>query len=358
MTKLHQPSAVTMRDVAEATGLSLGTISLTLNGKAGVSEATRQRVLDAVERMGYVRSPIGAITNRKASGLYGTLLPISTGWLFKRVSSGISLAAEVCDLPVFVHHTQLRPHFEARMLQIFTHLRMNGLLITAVPGDHNARSFERLSDAGWKMVQLERRAKGIRGPFIGSDNHAAARAMTQRLIAKGHRRIGVVHDQDRAGRSLSPADDERRAGYRAAMEAAGLAVDPGWSMTCDPADPEGAAPLAWLKSGQRPDALLWCSNHRVHTLIEFLDATGRVNGRDTDVILFDPDIDWDYAGQVFTCVFQDGLEMGRRGFELLAGVNESVLKDAPAPSWPVDLEVRLPCLTAEYGGLAVRRLET
>ncbi len=209
---------VTLAEVAAAAGVSPSTVSRILNGSAVVSAAKQQAVHEAIARLGFVPNPV-------ARGLAGGRT-LSVGVITQALDSpfyGIAMRgieeslAPTGYIPLFVSgHWDERE--EMRCIDTLRARRVDGLIIlTGRLGDGA------LADCARTMpVVVTGRALSAPGLFaIDFDNFEGGRLATEHLLALGHRRIAFI-----SGDPKHPDALERLRGYRAALEAAGVAYDP------------------------------------------------------------------------------------------------------------------------------------
>ena len=106
----HRP--LTLRDVSEASGVSEMTVSRVLRNRGDVSDATRERVLNAAKRLGYVPNKIaGALASQRVN-LVAVIIPSLSNMVFPEVLSGISRVLETTDLQPVVGVTDYLPEKE------------------------------------------------------------------------------------------------------------------------------------------------------------------------------------------------------------------------------------------------------
>jgi len=332
------PESVTIRDVARRAGVSVGTASLALNNRPHISEAKRRKVLQAVTDLGYLPNVIGKALNRCRCGIIGVVVPVASPPHFPTIVAGINAAAESQGKPIFVSYSQDRADIEARMLKIFQHLYVDGVVLAAAPGRENVSLVRSLMDSGMVIVQVERYLPDIRGDFVGSDNRATAYDCTRRLLEKGHRRVGCIMTT-----YAYSVNDERYTGYLGALQEAGIEPRPEWMLRLSRED-WGADALQrirrFLTAPEAPRAVLSCVSFAEPLLPQVLNEQGWLNGRDVDVVLFDADPAADLGGQPFTIVVQDRRGMGREAARVL--LQRAQEADAQHRT-DHRIELRLPC---------------
>ncbi|RWZ53193.1 LacI family transcriptional regulator [Labedella phragmitis] len=205
-------------DVARIAGVSKSTASRALTGGGYVSEATRQRVLDAAARIGYVASTNAAslVTGRTKN--VGVIIPFVNRWYFGEVLEGVEDALLACDYDLTLYN--VRPGSASRS-RIFEHFlarkRFDGIITIGL--DLSPAELERLRSLDRPVVSLGAQVEGASSVAI--DDVAVSRLATEHLIGLGHTRI--VHIGGGRSEDLHGTVHGRRLrGYLDAMEDAGL----------------------------------------------------------------------------------------------------------------------------------------
>jgi LacI family transcriptional regulator len=228
---------VTLSDVAARAGVSPATVSRVLNGNYPVAEATRERVLRAVDELDYVLNGPASALAAATSDLVGVLVDDIADPFFGIIASaaqaqiggpggraGGERLAVVCG-------TGGAPERELTCLTLLQRQRAAAVVLTGGAVEdpaHSAalaRALRRLTAAGTRAILLGRPPLPHAGPGITAltfDNRAGARALTAHLVELGHRRIGCV-----AGPPRRTTTRHRLEGHRAALAAAGIEEPPG-----------------------------------------------------------------------------------------------------------------------------------
>ncbi len=213
--------SITIRDVAEAAGVSTATVSRALRGLPHVDAETRARVEQVAREMDYVVSPSAS---RLASGRTGTvalIAPFLARWFFSTVLSGVEGVLQNASIDLLVFEVGDPAVAAARMpAERRLRGRVDGLLVVSLPSEES--SVAEILGLGLPVSLIGATAPGV--PSVSIDDVAAARTATQHLINVGHERIGIISGQpDPSG--FTPANDRRR-GYLEAMSIAGFHADP------------------------------------------------------------------------------------------------------------------------------------
>jgi LacI family transcriptional regulator len=214
-TPAGDPAATpSIYEVARVAGLSVATVSRALNDKGPVRAETRQRVLDAVERLGYVPHSAARMLSTRKTMSIGVLLPDMHGAFFSEIVRGIDLAARAAGYHLLVSGSHSDAAETAALLQTL-HGRVDGLILMA-PALGGA----------WLQKALPRRVPVVlinddgtdgRHDSLRIDNRRGARLAVEHLLALGHRAVAFL-----GGPEGNADAAERLAGYREALVAAGL----------------------------------------------------------------------------------------------------------------------------------------
>lgn len=210
----------TIRDVAEAAGVSIATVSRALHGQPRVSEATRLKVLEVATALRYVASPSAASLASGQTMAIGVVAPFVNRWFFASV---VHAAEEVLrsagyDLLLYSLGTdaaERRRAFSGDLLR----KRVDGVLVLGLqPSAEEARA---LSAAGGPVAIVGATVPGWSSVRI--DDYAAERCATEHLLRLGHRRVAFVggHPDDVLH---ADAPIARQTGWRDALREAGCAA--------------------------------------------------------------------------------------------------------------------------------------
>lgn len=211
----------TLRDVAALAGVGFKTVSRVVNGEPGVSPDTQRRVERAIAALGY--QPNLTASNLRRSGgktaTVGLMLedvanPFSSA--VHRAISDVAVGRGVAVLAASLDEDAAR---EQATAEAFIRRRVDGLVIAPTGPDQSYL----LKDvqAGLAAVFIDRPPAFLDADVVVATNHAGAREATEHLLTGGHRRIAFLGDLQ----AIATARD-RYAGYQAALERAGIPVDP------------------------------------------------------------------------------------------------------------------------------------
>ena len=222
---------MTLRDVSEASGVSEMTVSRVLRGRTDVSAETRERVLGAARRLGYVPNRIaGALASQRVN-LVAVIVPSMSNMVFPEVLAGISEGLEGSGLQPVVGLTRSDPGHEDQVIYDMLSWRPAGVIVAGVEHSDAARAM--LAAADCPVVEIMDSDGEPVDSLVGISQRRAGETMAQAIVAAGYRQIGFVgtrmaHDHRAA---------KRLAGFEAGLAEHGLAL-------IDRADYAGSSSLA------------------------------------------------------------------------------------------------------------------
>jgi DNA-binding LacI/PurR family transcriptional regulator len=211
----------TIYDVADRAGVSISTVSHTLNRPHRVNAATRQRVLDAIDELGYVPKATAMAHARKAVGRIGVLAPFSSYESYTRRLKGILREAQGEATEIVVYDQESAASATSPLLSALPMTRrLDGLVIMGLPlDDHLA---DRLLAQGLPTVLVDSTRPELDSIVI--DDHAAGHRVGTHLIETGRRSFAYVSEAQRSDAYLSQGQ-LRRNGLRRAATDAGIDPD-------------------------------------------------------------------------------------------------------------------------------------
>ncbi|MGN9847179.1 LacI family DNA-binding transcriptional regulator [Nonomuraea sp. H19] len=298
--------------IAREAGVSVATVSKTLNGRSDVSAHTRRLVGEVLERRGYPRQRI-----KPARGsLVDVMLQRLDSVYALAILGGVEEAAWRMGVDLVVSAVVARTKNgqpPPAWLDRLSARDSAGVLLVRTPPTATQRAW--LADHGIPAVIVDPRRKPPRGvPVVVSANRAGARTAIEHLIGLGHERVAIV-----TGRPGVPCAAERLAGYRDAMAAAGLRIDPRWE-GCGYFQSEGALRatrelLAALP--EPPTAVFACSDPMAVGVCQALGERGLRVPDDVSVVGYDDSWAAANATPALTTVRQPWPELGAAALSAL-----------------------------------------
>ena len=213
------PRKVTIRTVAEDAGVSVAAVSKVLRDAYGVSENMRERVRTSIDRLGY-RPSVSARGMRGSTNTIGILLIEIGNPFLSMVVEGAQRILEASRFKALLgigHGTSI---IEASLVESLIDYNMDGLIVIAPQMD--GATLEELGRQIPIVAIAHHQPDARHFDTVNSDDHRGAAMATRALIEAGHEDIAFLAFAAAARQSFSVCG-VREAGYRAAMEAAGLA---------------------------------------------------------------------------------------------------------------------------------------
>ena len=206
----------TIAHIAEQAGVSAPTVSKVINGRSDVSPETRRRVEAAIHANGYRRSDRSM---HRAPLLELIFHELDSEWALEIVK-GVERVARENELAVVLSEMQGRRTPGRGWIEGVLARRPTGVI--AVFSDLSAALRAQLKTRGIPLVVVDPTGEPLHDtPSIGATNWNGGLAATRHLLGLGHRRIGVICGPERILCSRARLD-----GYRAAMDEAGVPIDP------------------------------------------------------------------------------------------------------------------------------------
>ena len=211
----HRP---TILDVADRAGVSKSTVSLVLQGHAGVKEETRKSVRQAMADIGYVYNRSAANLRSATSGLIGLVINDLRNPFFTEFAALFQMELARNGFATVMANTDEDPTLQTQMITSLVEHGVSGFIISPSYGAEEA-ALEAISAANTPTIQVFRALDNEGGavPFLAPDYRRGGRLAAEHLIEKGCRRIAFL-----GGLEGRPVTQERMSGYLAVLEEAGL----------------------------------------------------------------------------------------------------------------------------------------
>ena len=303
-----------VKDVAAAAGVSLGTVSNVLNRPDRVAAATRERVERAMAELGFVRNESARALRAGRSRTLAYVMLDATNPFFTDVAQGIELAAEDADLSLFICNSDSRLAREQTHLDHLVQQRVQGILIT--PVDVESSGLDEVAGRGTPLVVVDRTRGDDRFCTVAVDDELGGELAVSHLVDRGHTRVAFVGGPFSIGQV-----GDRLAGARRAWAAAGLPEEDLVVVTAEAltvAEGRSAGQrIAGMPSRTRPTAA-FCANDLVALgLLQQAIASGFTVPGDLAIVGYD-DIEFAAAAAVpLTSVRQPRQQLGRTAAELV-----------------------------------------
>ena len=300
---------VTMAEVARRAQTSPSAVSRALNGKLNVDPALVAKVVAAARELDYRPHGVARNLRRKATTVWALIISDIENPFFTAVARGVEDAAQAVGHSVVLCNSDEDLAKEARYLRVAVAERVAGVVLSPTAPATDIRP---LTEHGIPAVAIDRPLPGIDAVLVGS--RSGAQTATAHLLDAGYRRVACLTGP----RRVSTAED-RVAGYRDALRAAGRAVRPGLVRHADFKVEGGRRVAEGLLAGERrPDALFVANSLMAIGALQAMAALGLRAGRDVGLVAFD-DAPWtQLVDPPVSVVAQPAYAVGEAAGRLLA----------------------------------------
>lgn len=246
--------AATLHDVARAAKVSVSTASRALAAGGLTSKATEQRVQRAAAELGYRPNTLARGLKTRSSRLIGLVVHNLANASFRTLAEVAQQRLRAEGYQMLLCITADDASQEAETIRTLMDQRADGLIIC--PTGQNGALLAELDRAGTPVIAVIRHDEGAALETVLAADPEGAFAGTRHLLALGHRRIGLI-----VGRQETTSGRERLAGYRRALEEAGIGFDPRLVHAGRYAPETGLAGCAALLDGSDRPTALFVANH-------------------------------------------------------------------------------------------------
>ena len=241
----------TVAEVAALAGVSAMTVSRVVNSSARVSPHRRQRVENALRRLGYVPNQLARSLVAGRLGLIALIVPDVTHPFFTAIAHAVEVAAGTAGTQVILANSDDDTDREAVYLDKFAALRVDGVIL-APAGDGSAPSIDLLRRRGIPVTLVDRSVDGIDEDLVQGNSRYAAATLTEHLAGHGHTRVAII-----SGPSDISTARERVDGFTAAMRRRKLPIVPDFVRHAPYSRAAGEhQALELLRHDDRPTAVL------------------------------------------------------------------------------------------------------
>lgn len=306
--------AASVKDVAAAAGVSLGTVSNVLNRPDRVSAATRTRVQEAMADLGFVRNESARQLRAGTSRTLAYVMLDASNPFFTDVAQGIEAAAEAVDLSLVLCNSGNGAAREGAHLELLQQQRVQGVLVT--PVNPEADVLEEVRRRGTPVVIVDRTRDDQSFCSVAVDDRLGGRLAVEHLVDRGHTRVAFIGGPGHLGQVRDRLEGARRAWADAGLATEDLVVVTTAALTVHEGREAGQR-LAGLPSSRRPTAAFCANDLLALGLLQHAIGSGQRVPEQLAIVGYD-DIEFAGAAAVpLTSVRQPRQELGRTAAELV-----------------------------------------
>ena len=302
---------VTLQDVASAVSVSKATASLALSNNPRISEATRRRVLEAVDELGYVYNQRAASLRTQRSYTIGLIIKdVSNPFNAELISGAESQLAEH-EYSILLGTTDDDLDKQSRMVKTMLERDVDGLILSLAAGTMMT-SLQKLMQYS-PLVLLTQYYSDLAADCVGMDDENGTVRAVEHLIQQGHRRIAFV-----GGFEATPTRRRRLQSYRHTLGQHKIEFDPALCLTSPVTRRGGYDAVHQLLSMAEPPAAAYCfSDVIAFGVMLGLRAAGIEAGKSFAVIGFDNVPEASLWHPSLTTVSTDPRRMGKQAAQLM-----------------------------------------
>ena len=308
-----------MREVADLAGVAMSSVSRVLSGHPDVSPAMRQRVMAAVDSLGYQPDLLAQSLRRRETLSVGFVVGDISNPLQSQIALGAETALRAKNYSMLLTNSENEPALDTSHIRLFQQRRVDGLLLSLAAED-DPQTLALLAAIETPIVLIDRELRGAvgkRASAVLSDHRSGMRDAVGHLLDLGHRRIGMILGQPmRFSR-------ERLEGLKDAYEARGL--PPTYAVVEGQLEPRHgrAATQTLLDAAEPATALVAGGNQLLNGALAEIQQRGLRVGEDLSLVSCDEISLTQLYQPPIAVVRRDTRALGRRAAELLLSQLES-----------------------------------
>jgi LacI family transcriptional regulator len=311
---MNRPTQV---DVAKRAGVSRATVSYVMNGqtegRVPISEETRQRVLEAIEALGYEPDARAQALRSGATKTIAFIIPDLRNPHFCEYATGIEEAARISGYHILLSSTNLNDEYGVDIFKDLARRRIDGLIIASsfiLEIEEAQAVLAQLRQRGLPIVEL---SDNYGVDYAAAEYWQATQEVMSYLLSQGHRRIGLIY-----GVGSHELGEDRLQPYRASLEAAGMQTESDLMVECGPAIEDGyQAAKKLLELQKRPTAIIAINDLLAMGALRAAADLGLSVPRDLSVVGYDDIPMAKFIVPRLTTVTKNASMLGRKAFELL-----------------------------------------
>ncbi|WLS76960.1 LacI family DNA-binding transcriptional regulator [Erwinia pyri] len=303
---------VTVADLARECGVSTATVSMVLSNKGRISAGTRQKVMTAIEKLGYVYNQQAANFRSQTSNQVGLLLQDITNPFYSELVAGLSHQTEMNGMMMFIGNSEESIERQQKFVEAISRNSACGLIL-CLARNTPVSFITRLKKLSFPVVLVARPSPGLPFDYVGTDNVSGARLATDHLISLGHRNIAFI-----GGLPDSVSRIHRIEGYSSRLLEAGIEPDANWIISCESTRAAGAkAVTALLTRYPQITAIVFHQDIIALGAVQGLRRMGRIIGKDISIVGFDDVPEASLIEPSLTTISVEAHEIGRVAGEIL-----------------------------------------
>jgi LacI family transcriptional regulator len=309
------PHAVTRDEVAKEANVSAATVSYVVNnGPRPVAPETRNKVLAAIQKLGYRPNAVARNLRMQHTSTIGLIIPDTYNPFFAEVARGVEQIAFENNMTVVLCHSDYKLERELQYIEVLQAERAAGVIW--FPATNSTEPAIRVGNYGMPLVILDRILAGVRAPFVVADNFLGGYLATKHLIELGHKVIACITRP-----MVLSHSSERIRGYRQALIDHDIPFNESLLITGGLRLEDGRnAGFQILEHPLKPTAIFAYNDFMAIGAMRAIHEKAVPIPTSISIVGFDDIPQAAFTSPALTTVSQPKLEMGRQGGALLLDV--------------------------------------
>ncbi len=208
----------TIKEVAEASGVSTATVSRVLNGNYPVAETTRSRVMEAVDEVGYRPNVLAKSLKTNKTYTVGLVVPDISNVYFMNIAKGVESVISKHGYTLAMGSSDENPEKELRLLQAFKDKRFDYCIVASCLKDFD--KLKALIDEDFNLIMVDTYKADLGLNFVLEENEKYSYLLTKYCLDMGHRDVAIVN-----GIAHISTAAARYKGFLKALDEAGIDFD-------------------------------------------------------------------------------------------------------------------------------------
>jgi DNA-binding LacI/PurR family transcriptional regulator len=300
---------ITIRSVAEEAGVSIGTVSKVINDSGKISEKTRKKVFQAMQKLNYKPDAAAASLRGKRTKLIGLLVPDISNPFYAGIARSIEDRSHEVGLNVMLCSTDNNTEKEKNYLALLTSQRVDGLVVASA--FRSTVLLQETIEQGIPSVLIASEIPQLSINTVTVDDYKGGYLATSHLLDLGHKDIAIISENVRS-------NEPRLAAYRDSMREAGIDVKPEYIIKTEATILKGyecAKKLLLLE--EKPTAIFACNDLLAAGVIQAAKELKLDLPRELSVVGFDNTVLSTTTAPMLTTVSQPIKQMGAKVVDLL-----------------------------------------
>ena len=305
---------VTLRDIAREVGLSPTSVSLVLNNKpCKVSEENKRRIREVARKKHYIPNQIARSLVTQHSKTLGLIVPNIESRFFSSLAKNLEIRCRARGYALFITNSDDSPANDAELVRLLVNRGVDGLF--AVVSSEIGADEQLVADLQQlpiPYVMVDRFIEGLACDKVRFNNELGGYLACRNLVEHGHRRVACIANLG------SNTGRERVAGWRRALEEAGVEPDEGLVLDSDYYIADGYAAASRLLETDATAVVATSDNIALGVLKRLYEAGRRVP-RDYSVVSYDNSAADSLFEPALTSIEQNVVELSEAAIGLLLG---------------------------------------